>query len=117
MNVEDRAGLVIHVSSGGTDLDTTLRYASNFATACGGSRPVDVVVNGPALNLVLAQSDWREQVTGLQAQGNVRFSACANTMAAQGVEAADLHPAAQIVSAAVLHVAERQWAGWAYVRP
>jgi intracellular sulfur oxidation DsrE/DsrF family protein len=117
MNVDDRAGLVIHASSGGTDPDTALRYATNFATACGGSRPVDEVVNGPALNLVLRQSDWCEQVTGLQEQGNVTFSACANTMAAQGIEAADLHPAAQIVTAAVLHIAERQWAGWAYVRP
>lgn len=99
------------------DLGTALRYAANFSTAAGGSRPVDVVVNGPALNLVLANSGWRKEIGELQAGGAVTFGACANTMTARGVAATDLLPAVVVVSAAVLHLAQRQWAGWAYLRP
>lgn len=121
---DDQAGLLIHVSSGTkNDLDTALRYAVNFAAAAAAAaddddvRPVDVVVNGAALDLVLAGSDFHHQVTELADGGIIGFSACANTMTARGVHAADLHPAARIVTAAVVHLAQRQWAGWAYLRP
>lgn len=118
ITIDERVGLVIHVTNGGDDdLRTALRYATNFNIAAEGGRPVDIVVNGAALSLVLAESAWRSSVSELQAAGSVTFSACANTMAARGVQAADLHPAAHVVPAAVLHVAERQWAGWAYLRP
>lgn len=115
---DDQAGLLIHVSSGTkNDLDTALRYTVNFAAAADDVRPVDVVVNGAALDLVLAGSDFHHQVTELADGGIIGFSACANTMTARGVHAADLHPAARIVPAAVVHLAQRQWAGWAYLRP
>jgi uncharacterized protein len=115
---DDQPGLVIHSSSGAEDdWRTALRYAANFTAAAGGGRRVDVVVNGPALSLVLADSILHGQVSELYALGAVEFSACANAMAAQGVESTELHPAARVVAAAVVHLAQRQWAGWAYLRP
>jgi intracellular sulfur oxidation DsrE/DsrF family protein len=115
---EQRPGLVIHASSGELDaLRAVLRYAANFVAAGDGTRRVDVVVNGPALDLVLADSDLREQVSELHGSGLVMFSACANTMAGRGVTAGDLHPATEVVPAAVVHLAQRQWGGWAYLRP
>lgn len=118
IGTDDQPGLVIHVSSGADeDLRTALRYATNFAKASDENRRVDVVVNGAALDLVLADGDLREQVSDLHASGSVEFSACANTMAARGIGPTHLHPAAHIVTAAVPHLARRQWAGWAYLRP
>ncbi len=38
-------------------------------------------------------------------------------MAARDVGAADLNPVVEIVAAAVAHLAQRQWDGWAYLRP
>lgn len=113
-----RAGLVIHVSGGEREtFSAALRYASNFVAASDGSRPVDVVVNGAALDLLLAPCELRAQVSELHQGGLVLFSACANTMAARGITAADLHPVAEVVPAAVTHLAQRQWDGWAYLRP
>lgn len=88
MDTDDPPGLVIHVSSGvEEDLRTALRYAVNFTAACAEPRRVDVVVNGPALDLVLAESVLRGQVSALHDTGSV------------------------------LHLAQRQCAGWAYLRP
>ncbi|MGB5148653.1 MAG: DsrE family protein [Mycobacterium sp.] len=118
IDTDDAPGLVIHVSSGAeVDWTTALRYAVNFTAAIEGTRQVDVVLTGAALDLVLAESTLRAHITDLNAAGSVAFSACANTMAARGIGPADLHPAARIVPAAVLHLAQRQWAGWAYLRP
>lgn len=117
MTTHGQPGLVIHVSSGATDdLRAGLRYAANF-TAIEDARPVDIVVNGAALDLVLTGSDLHADVTDLADGGLVTFSACANTIRARGMDATDLHPAARIVPAAVAHIAQRQWAGWAYLRP
>ena len=117
MNPHGQPGLVIHVSSGEQDdLSAALRYAANF-TALDDTRPVDVVVNGAALNLVLAGSDLHTRVNDLAGGGSVEFSVCANTMKARGVQSTDLNPVARIVPAAVVHLAQRQWAGWAYLRP
>lgn len=118
IDTDDQPGLVIHVSSGADeDLRTALRYAGNFANVSEENRRVDVVVNGAALDLVLLDGALREQVSDVHAGGSVEFSACANTMTARGITPADLHPAAHVVPAAVVHLAQRQWAGWAYLRP
>ena len=111
-------GLVIHVSSGDVDLwRTALRYAHNFVTASRGERRVDIVVNGAALDLVLAGSPVVASLDDVLDCGAVELSACANTMAARGIGVVDLHSGTTVVAAAVLHVAQRQWAGWAYLRP
>ncbi|MGK2879954.1 MAG: DsrE family protein [Mycobacterium sp.] len=78
----------------------------NFTAGCPAPRRVDVVVNGLALDLVLAESVLGEQVSALHDTGSVEFNACANTMAAHGVQPIDLHPAAHIVTAAVLHLSK-----------
>jgi uncharacterized protein len=118
VDIDDQPGLLIHLSSNKPeDLRTALRYAANFLTASEEARQVDVVVNGAALDLVRADGDLRDQVSELHDTGSVLFSACANTMTARRVTASDLHPAARVVTAAVLHLAQRQWAGWAYLRP
>lgn len=74
------------------------------------------MVNGAALDVLLATSPLRAELTDLHAGGRVEFSACANTMAARSITAPELHPAVHVVTAAVLHLAQRQWNGWAYLR-
>jgi hypothetical protein len=111
-------GLAVHVSSGEVDLwRTALRYAHNFVTASGGERQVDIVVNGAAVDLVLTGSPVLALLQDVLDCGAVELGVCANTMAARGIGTGDLHSATTVVAAAVLHVAQRQWAGWAYLRP
>lgn len=117
MNDDVAPGLVIHVSSGDVELwRTALRYAHNFVTASG-ERQVDIVVNGAAVDLALTGSPVLALLQDVLDCGAVELSACANTMAARGIGTGDLHSATTVVAAAVLHVAQRQWAGWAYLRP
>ncbi|OKH65460.1 hypothetical protein EB73_21710 [Mycobacterium sp. SWH-M3] len=117
MSTQAVPGLVIHLSSGGVDDQrAALRYAANFVSA-GTGRPVEIVVNAAALDVVLATSPLSAEVTAAQSGSAVGFRACANTMAARDVGAADLNPVVEIVAAAVAHLAQRQWDGWAYLRP
>ncbi|OAN31056.1 MULTISPECIES: hypothetical protein [Mycobacteriaceae] len=78
---------------------------------------MDVVVNGPARDLVGVDSDFRDQVSELYDTGSLSLAACADTIAARRVGPADLHTAARVVPAAVLRLAQRQWAGRANLCP
>jgi len=48
--------------------------------------------------------------------GQYKWVACANSLRAVGIAAEDLTAGVGTVPAAVTHLAQRQWAGWAYVR-
>ena len=41
---------------------------------------------------------------------------CANSLRSQDIDVSDLAEGIGVVPAAVSHLAERQWQGWAYVR-
>ena len=110
-------GLLIHLATADpVTVADALRYARNFLAECEG-RPVEVLTNAAGLDLVMRDSADRVAVTDLAGTGTTTFLACANTMAGRAISSAELHPAARIVPAAVAHLARRQWAGWAYLRP
>ncbi len=46
----------------------------------------------------------------------IKVFACANSLRTVGIAAEDLTAGVTTVPAAVTHLAQRQWAGWAYVR-
>ena len=71
---------------------------------------------GPGVRLLAADSPLSEAITQVQDLG-VEIFACGNSMRSIGLDAEVLTVGIGTVSAAVAHLAERQWEGWAYVRP
>ncbi len=79
--------------------------------------PVEIVIQGDALNLVVAsQSAWPEELAALQKQGT-RIAVCFNTMKAKKVDAGELLPGMDVVPSAVGELVLRQHEGMAYVKP
>jgi intracellular sulfur oxidation DsrE/DsrF family protein len=78
--------------------------------------PVELVVNGPGLDAALQGSALAPELAGLQGRGVV-VAACANTLAARGLDRRALLPEVQVVPAGVGELVRRQWEGWAYLRP
>jgi intracellular sulfur oxidation DsrE/DsrF family protein len=79
--------------------------------------PVEIVIQGDALNLVVAsQSQWAEELASLQGHG-VTVAVCLNTMKAQRVGETELVPGTTIVPSAVGELVRRQQEGMSYVKP
>ncbi|CAB1129204.1 DrsE domain-containing protein [Candidatus Hydrogenisulfobacillus filiaventi] len=78
---------------------------------------VELVVQGDALDLVLTgRSAAAAELDRLQEQG-VRVAACANTMRARAVTAAELLAGVSVVPSGVGELVRRQQEGWAYIKP
>ncbi len=97
-------------------LAAILRNVSNLRAALDPDDKIDVVTHGPGLDLLLETTEHAATVTDLIRQG-VQFSACRNTLASRALTAADLVPGATLIDSAVGHLAQRQWDGYAYLRP
>jgi intracellular sulfur oxidation DsrE/DsrF family protein len=110
-------GLLIH-AAGPLEADTlagVLRSSANARAALKPGVAIEVVVQGPGVRLLTADSTLGEAITQTT-QLAVEILACANSMNSTGLEAEDLTAGIGTVPAAVAHLAERQWQGWAYVR-
>ncbi|UNK44247.1 DsrE family protein [Arthrobacter sulfonylureivorans] len=93
-----------------------LRSSVNARAALKPAAAIEVVVQGPGVRLLAADSPLSEAITQVQDLG-VEIFACGNSMRSIGLDAEVLTVGIGTVSAAVAHLAERQWEGWAYVRP
>lgn len=114
---ERRRGLVIH-SAGPVDDGTlagVLRSSQNALAALGPKVRVEAVIQGPGVALLAAGSGSGDTIFGAVASG-VRVLVCGNSLRSAGVPAEGLLPGVEIVPAAIAHLAERQWDGWAYIR-
>lgn len=96
--------LVIHAPTAAA-LDRAMSNAGNFLQA-DHSAEVEIVVNAAAVSAVLADP---KPFLGTGA----KVLLCRNTLDRQGLAPP---PGAHTVPAAVLHIAERQAEGWAYMR-
>ncbi|MBS1697831.1 MAG: DsrE family protein [Actinobacteria bacterium] len=76
---------------------------------------VQVVVQGIAVTGVTTDGGFDEDIAETLARG-VRVVACGNSMHRAHVEPSQIAPGVDVVPSAVAHLAERQWAGAAYVR-
>lgn len=111
-------GLLIH-AAGPLEPNTlagVLRSSANARAALKPGAAIEVVVQGPGVRLLTADSPVGEAIIHTR-QLDVEVLACANSMRSAGLEAENLAIGISIVPAAVAHLAERQWQGWAYVRP
>ena len=115
--LDQPTGLVVHGT--GPDPETWLphamRAALNAVADLGDGVPVELVVQGPAVGRLTAAQGPTEQLPALMDAG-IAVQACGNSLRSAGVSAEELAPGVGVVSAAVGHLARRQWAGWAYVR-
>lgn len=110
-------GLLIH-SAGPLEQDALagiLRSAANARAALGQGSGIEVVIQGPGVKL-LAKSTSASDAIANAAQLDVGILACGNSMRSAGMEDKDLAPGVGMVPAAIAHLAERQWGGWAYAR-
>lgn len=74
-----------------------------------------MVVQGPGVRMLTAKSSATEAVDHARELG-VRILACENSMRSAGLEEKDLAAGVETVPAAIAHLAQRQWGGWAYAR-
>ena len=112
-----RRGLVAHSAGPLPDgaLAGVLRSSQNAVAALGPKVPVEAVIQGPGVARLAQGSGTGDAISGAVASG-VRVLACGNSLRSAGLSVEDLLPGIEIVPAAIAHLAERQWDGWAYVR-
>ncbi len=113
----DKRGLMAHAAGPLTDgaLAGVLRSGRNAVEALGPGFPVEAVVQGPGVALLAEGSESAADVAAAVASG-VRVLACGNSLRSADVPAESLLPGVGVVPAAIAHLAQRQWDGWAYVR-
>jgi uncharacterized protein len=77
---------------------------------------IEIVVYGPAIRMLEAESDWRDRVTQVLDEG-IRVIACENTMASLKLKRDDMLGGVEFVKTGLAHVMRRELEGWAYARP
>ncbi|MFZ1909828.1 MAG: hypothetical protein WAU52_12170 [Burkholderiales bacterium] len=77
---------------------------------------IEIVVYGPAIRMLEAESDWRDRVTEVIDEG-IRVVACENTMASMKLGRDDMLGGVEFVKTGLAEVMRRELEGWAYARP
>jgi len=116
MTADGRIPVVFHVTSGDPKYwNQALNNAANFQRAMGQDKVfIEIVVNGPGLNMLKAESKVEPRVTGALTNG-VKFAACEQTMKAFKLTKLDMIPGIGYVPGGIVEVVERQRDGWSYV--
>jgi len=114
--VDGRIPVVLHVTSGSPAAwNQALNNAANFQNALGSDKVfVEIVVNGPGINMLKAESKVEPRVTGALTNG-VKIVACEQTMKALKLVSSDMIPGIGYVPGGIVEVVERQRDGWSYV--
>ncbi|MGN6441619.1 MAG: DsrE family protein [Arthrobacter sp.] len=110
-------GLLIH-AAGPLEQDALagiLRSAANARAALGAATGIEVVIQGPGVKLLAASALTGEAINDARTL-EVQLLACGNSLRSAGLEAGDLAAGVATVPAAIAHLAQRQWDGWAYAR-
>ncbi|MGW6172569.1 DsrE family protein [Arthrobacter sp. NPDC055138] len=110
-------GLLIH-SAGPHEQDALpgiLRSAANARAALGPETEIEVLVQGPGVVMLATGTPASEAIDNAR-KLDVRILACGNSMRSAGLEDGDLALGVEAVPAAIAHLAQRQWTGWAYAR-
>ena len=77
---------------------------------------IEVVAYGPGLGILKLDSVVNSRAAATLSSG-AKLIACENTMRTNKIERADLIDGVGYVKAGVVHLVERQRAGWSYIRP
>lgn len=108
-------GLLMHgFGTGAEQVAGVFRSALNAAAGLPGAA-VEIVIQGPAVAALTHDGGLAGPVASVLERG-VAVRACENSMRSAAVDAASLLTGVSPVPSAVVHLAQRQWDGWAYVR-
>jgi hypothetical protein len=111
----EQGGVVFHIDSAPL-WNLLLANVENLLGGWRGPLAVEVLANGPAVEGLTNGSDARSKVERLSARG-VKFLACSKSLRTHGILSERLLPQVEVVAAGVVHLAVRQLAGWAYIKP
>lgn len=112
--------VVIHVNSGDELVHQAVLNNVRHLHEAVGAEPlkVEVVAHGAGLALLTKKdSTVREQLAHLKQHYGVEFTACSNTMKAQGLVRTDLVNEVDRTVPAMRRLMELQEQGWAYIKP
>ena len=112
--------VVMHVNSGEDKAHLgVLNNIRHLYEAVGSVQlKVEVVAHGAGLSLLTKKdSTVREQLARLKERYGVEYTACSNTMKAQGLVRADLVDEVDRTVPAMVRLMELQEQGWAYIKP
>ncbi|NVM98050.1 DsrE family protein [Arthrobacter sp. SDTb3-6] len=108
-------GLLMHgFGVGAENVAGVFRSALNAAAGLPGA-DIEIVIQGPAVAALVSGGALAGPV-GEALQRGIAVRACENSMRSATVDAAGLAPGILPVPSAVVHLAQRQWEGWAYIR-
>ena len=110
-------GAVFHLNESSPDKQrSALRNIQNLMAEMP-DLPVELVVQGDAINMAVAKSSLlAEDIQELQ-QNGLLVTVCHNTMVAKKVHESDLLPDMTIVPSAVGRLVQRQHDGFSYIKP
>ena len=112
--------VVMHLNSGEEKVQQgALNNIKNLYEAMGAERVnVELVAHGAGLSLFTKQdSKLAEELARLKSSYGVEYTACSNTMKAQGLTRADLIDQVDRTMPAMVRLMELQEQGWAYIKP
>ncbi len=111
------SGVVVHLSEADIEHQAAvLRNVLNVRADLGPDVPVELVAHGPGVALLTGESGLTATVAQLVSVG-VRPVACLNTLASRVLTPEALLTGVGTVPSGMGHLARRQLAGWAYLRP
>lgn len=114
--------IVLQISDGGAPKQTlVLNVAGNLVKYYGADNvDLEIVAFGPGLRLLLANNSNAGRIKALVNNGDVKFDACANTLAAFTKKLGHkpkLNPNATVVPAGAARIAELVNKGYVLIRP
>ncbi|MDJ0311661.1 DsrE family protein [Arthrobacter sp. H35-D1] len=112
---DTRNGLVFHgFGVTGEQVAGVFRSALNAAAALPAAS-IEIVIQGKAVTALAVDGGLSIPVFDAQ-QAGIAVFACENSMRAAALDRENLLPGVGTVPSAVLHLAQRQWENWAYIR-
>jgi len=110
-------GIVLHVTDSiPAKWNQALNNAANLQKALGKENvEVEIVVNGPGLDMMMFDSVVANRMTTAIHDG-VNLLACGSTMKAKKVTQKDLHEGVKVVPGGVIEIMKKQEAGWTYIK-
>jgi intracellular sulfur oxidation DsrE/DsrF family protein len=117
---QDPHRVVMHLNSGDEKVQRgALNNIRNLYQEIGREHlRVELVVHGAGLTLLTKKdSTLAPELTQLKTAYDVEFTACSNTMKAQGLTRADLLDQVDRTVPAMIRLMELQEQGWVYIKP
>lgn len=118
--VQNLHRVVMHLNSGDEKVQRgALNNIRNLYQEVGREHVrVELVVHGAGLTLLTKKdSTLASELAQLKAAYDVEFTACSNTMKAQGLTRADLIDQVDRTTPAMVRLIELQEQGWIYIKP